>query len=103
MTGTKRLLLADAIKEGVDNVCYQTSGSIAFSPISGGKTDWTILLTVMWTSILTIQTTVSNYKVALNVPMRRNQEAIDFMYAKTTGCKQSYATGRSDRFEPYVE
>lgn len=38
MTGTKQPLSADAIKEGVDNVCYQSNGSIGFSPVSGGKT-----------------------------------------------------------------
>lgn len=38
MTGTKQPLSADAIQEGVDNICYQTSGSIGFSPVSGGKT-----------------------------------------------------------------
>ena len=38
MTGANQPLSADAIKEGVDNVCYQSNGSIAFSPVSGGKT-----------------------------------------------------------------
>ena len=38
MTGANQTLSADAIKEGADNVCYQTGGSVAFSPISGGKT-----------------------------------------------------------------
>ena len=38
MTGTKQPLSTDAIKEGVDNVCYQSNGSIGFSPVSGGKT-----------------------------------------------------------------
>ena len=33
-----KTLSADVIKEGVDNVCYQSNGSIAFSPVSGGKT-----------------------------------------------------------------
>lgn len=38
MTEAGKTLSADVIKEGVDNVCYQSNGSIAFSPVSGGKT-----------------------------------------------------------------
>lgn len=35
------------------------------------------------------QTTVSDYKVALNVADQTSQEAIDFMYAQTKGCHKS--------------
>ena len=89
MTGTKQTLSADAIKEGVDNVCYQTSGSIAFSPISGGKTIYYPIDGDVDFYSYYPQTTVSNYKVALNVADQTNQEAIDFMYAKTTGCNKA--------------
>ena len=89
MTGTKQALSADAIKEGVDNVCYQTSGSIAFSPISGGKTIYYPIDGDVDFYSYYPQTTVSNYKVALNVVDQTNQEAIDFMYAKTTGCNKA--------------
>ena len=89
MTGTKQALSADAIKEGVDNVCYQTSGSIAFSPISGGKTIYYPIDGDVDFYSYYPQTTVSNYKVALNVADQTNQEAIDFMYAKTTGCNKA--------------
>ena len=85
MTGANQTLSADAIKEGVDNVCYQTSGSIAFSPISGGKTIYYPIDGDVDFYSYYPQTTVSNYKVALNVADQTNQEAIDFMYAKTTG------------------
>ena len=85
MTGANQSLSADAIKEGVDNVCYQTSGSIAFSPISGGKTIYYPIDGDVDFYSYYPYTTVSNYKVALNVADQTNQEAIDFMYAKTTG------------------
>ena len=85
MTGTKQTLSADAIKEGVDNVCYQTSGSIAFSPISGGKTIYYPIDGDVDFYSYYPYTTVSNYKVALNVANQGSLEAIDFMYAKTTG------------------
>lgn len=38
MTEAGKTLSADVIKEGVDNVCYQSNGGIGFSPVSGGKT-----------------------------------------------------------------
>ncbi len=89
MTGADQTLSADAIKEGVDNVCYQTSGSVAFSPISGGKTIYYPIDGDVDFYSYYPQTTVSNYKVALNVADQTNQEAIDFMYAKTTGCNKA--------------
>ena len=89
MTGANQTLSADAIKEGVDNVCYQTSGSVAFSPISGGKTIYYPIDGDVDFYSYYPYTTVSNYKVALNVADQTNQEAIDFMYAKTTGCNKA--------------
>ncbi len=89
MTGANQSLSADAIKEGVDNVCYQTSGSIAFSPISGGKTIYYPIDGDVDFYSYYPYTTVSDYKVALNVADQTNQEAIDFMYAKTTGCNKA--------------
>ena len=89
MTGANQSLSADAIKEGVDNVCYQTSGSIAFSPISGGKTIYYPIDGDVDFYSYYPHTTVSDYKVALNVTDQTNQEAIDFMYAKTTGCNKA--------------
>ena len=85
MTGTNQTLSADAIKEGVDNVCYQTDGSVAFSPISGGKTIYYPIDGDVDFYSYYPYTTVSNYKVALNVANQGSLEAIDFMYAKTTG------------------
>jgi len=89
MTGTNQPLSADAIQEGVDNVCYQSNGSIAFSPVSGGKTIcFPIDGDVDFYSYYP-QTTVNEYKVALNVADQKSQEAIDFMHAKTTGCNKA--------------
>ena len=89
MTGTKQPLSADAIQEGVDNFCYQSNGSIGFSPISGGKTIiFPIDGDVDFYSYYP-HTTVSDYKVALNVRDQTKQEAIDFMYAKTEGCNKA--------------
>ena len=89
MTGADQSLSADAIKEGVDNVCYQTSGSIAFSPISGGKTIYYPIDGNVDFYSYYPHTTVSDYKVALNVADQTSQEAIDFMYAQAKGCHKS--------------
>ena len=89
MTGKDQTLSVNAIKEAVDNVCYQTDGGKSFSPISGGKTIcFPIDGDVDFYSYYP-QTTVNEYKVALNVADQKSQEAIDFMYAKTTGCNKA--------------
>ena len=84
-----KTLSADVIKEGVDNVCYQTSGSSVFSPISGGKTIFFPIDGDVDFYSYYPQTTVNDYKVALNVANQGSQEAIDFMYAKKTGCNKA--------------
>ena len=89
MTGTKQPLSADAIQEGVDNFCYQSNGSIGFSPISGGKTIFFPTDGDVDFYSYYPHTTVSDYKVALNVRDQTKQEAIDFMYAKTEGCNKA--------------
>ena len=89
MTGANQSLSADAIKEGVDNVCYQTNGGKSFSPISGEKTIYFPIDGNVDFYSYYPQTTVNEYKVALNVADQKSQEAIDFMYAKTTGCNKA--------------
>lgn len=89
MTGANQPLSADAIKEGVDNVCYQTNGSIGFSPVSGGKTVFFPIDGDVDFYSCYPQTTVNDYKVALDVTDQGEQEAIDFMYAKTEGCNKA--------------
>ena len=84
-----KTLSADVISEGVDNVCYQTSGSSAFSPISGGKTIFFPIDGDVDFYSYYPQTTVNDYKVALNMANQTSQEAIDFMYAKKTGCNKA--------------
>lgn len=84
-----KTLSADAISEGVDNVCYQTSGSSAFSPISGGKTIFFPIDGDVDFYSYYPQSTVNDYKVALDVTDQTKQEAIDFMYAKTEGCNKA--------------
>ena len=89
MIEADKTLSADVIKEGVDNVCYQTSGSSAFSPISGGKTIFFPIDGDVDFYSYYPQTTVNDYKVALNMANQTSQEAIDFMYAKKTGCNKA--------------
>lgn len=89
MTAAKETLSANSIKEGVDNVPYETNGSCSFSPISGGKTVYYPIDGEVDFYAYYPQTTVSDYKVALNVADQSKQEAIDFMYAKTTGCHKT--------------
>ena len=89
MTETNQPLSANAIQEGVDNVCYQTNGGKSFSPISGEKTIYFPIDGNVDFYSYYPQTTVNEYKVALNVADQKSQEAIDFMYAKTTGCNKA--------------
>ena len=89
MTGTKQPLSADAIQEGVDNFCYQSNGSIGFSPISGGKTIFFPIDGDVDFYSYYPQTTVNDYKVALDVTDQTKQETIDCMYAKTEGCNKA--------------
>ena len=89
MTETKQPLSSDAIREAVDNVCYQTDERGSFSPIPDGKTIYFPIVGNVDFYAYYPQTTVSDYKVALNVADQRKQEAIDFMYAKTTGCNKA--------------
>ena len=89
MTDTKQPLSADAIQEGVDNVCYQSNGSTGFSPVSGGKTIFYPIDGDVDFYSYYPHTTVSDYKVALDVTDQGKQEAIDFMYAKTPGCNKA--------------
>ena len=84
-----KTLSADVIKEGVDNVCYQSNGSSSFSPISGGKTIFFPIDGYVDFYSYYPHTTVNDYKVALDVTDQTNQEAIDFMYAKTEGCNKA--------------
>lgn len=89
MTKAAETLAAANISEGVDNVAYQTDGNNAFSPVSGGKTIYFPIDGNVDFYAYYPQATVDNYKVALNVADQTNQEAIDFMYAKTTGCNKT--------------
>ena len=89
MTVANQPLSANAIQEGVDNVCYQSNGSIAFSPVSGGKTIFFPIDGDVDFYSYYPQTTVNDYKVALDVTDQTKQEAIDFMYAKTEGCNKA--------------
>ena len=89
MTAAKETLSANSIKEGVDNVAYETNGGISFSPISGGKTIYYPIDGDVDFYAYYPQTTVNDYKAALNVADQSKQEAIDFMYAKTTGCNKA--------------
>ena len=75
----KETLSANSIKEGVDNVAYETNGGISFSPISGGKTIYYPIDGDVDFYAYYPQTTVNDYKVALNVADQSKQEAIDFM------------------------
>lgn len=100
MTAAKETLSANSIKEGVDNVAYETNGGISFSPISGGKTIYYPIDGDVDFYAYYPQTTVNDYKVALNVADQSKQEAIDFMYAKTTGMQQSHSTSRIEVLPP---
>lgn len=89
MTKAGESLAAANISEGIDNVPYQTDGGLAFSPVSGGKTVYFPIEGDVDFYSYYPQTTINDYKVALNVADQTSQEAIDFMYAKATGCNKS--------------
>lgn len=88
MTKAGESLAAANISEGIDNVPYQTDGGLAFSPVSGGKTVYFPIEGDVDFYSYYPQTTINDYKVALNVADQTSQEAIDFMYAKATGCNK---------------
>ena len=88
MTKAGESLAAANISEGIDNVPYQTDGGLAFSPVSGGKTVYFPIEGNVDFYSYYPQTTINDYKVALNVADQTSQEAIDFMYAKATGCNK---------------
>lgn len=89
MVNANEVLEAGSISEGVDNVCYQTDGSRAFSPISGGKTIYFPIDGNVDFYSYYPQTTVNDYKVTLDVSDQKNQEAIDFMYAVKRNCNKT--------------
>ena len=89
MTNAGSALADNTISEGVSNVAYQTSSGNTFAPVSGDQTIYFPIAGDVDFYAYYPQTTVSNYKVALNVADQSNQEAIDFMYAKTTGCNKA--------------
>ncbi len=89
MTAADQALSTSTISEGVDNVAYQNNRGNIFAPISGGKTIYFPIDGNVDFYAYYPQTAVNNYKVALNVADQTNQEAIDFMYAKTANCNKS--------------
>lgn len=89
MTKAGETLAAANISEGIDNVPYQTDGGLAFSPVSGGKTVYFPIDGNVDFYSYYPQTTVNDYKVALDVTDQTNQEAIDFMYATQKGCNKT--------------
>ncbi len=89
MTTAGEGLADQTISESVANVAYQTNGGNAFSPVSGGKTIYFPIDGNVDFYAYYPHATDNDYKVALNVVDQTSQEAIDFMYAKTTGCNKT--------------
>ncbi len=92
MTTAGETLAAANISEGVDNVAYQKGEGDRFTPVSGGKTVYFPIDGNVDFYAYYPQATVNDYKVALNVADQTNQEAIDFMYAKTAKRNKSNPT-----------
>lgn len=87
MVNTGRNLNNVGICEEVNNVQYTTAaGDGNFNPATGAKTIYFPVQGIVdfYAYYPYTASSIENFKVALDVSNQANQEAIDFMYAKTT-------------------
>lgn len=90
MTGENKVLSKDAISEEADNIAYRTEGDGAFSPVAAEQIIYFPMNgDVDFYAYYPYTPEVNDYRIALDLTDQSNQEALDLMFAKVSGCNKS--------------
>lgn len=90
MVEENEVLSKDAIREDADNIAYKTDGSGAFSPAAEEETIYFPMDgDVDFYAYYPYTPEVNDYRIALDLTDQSNQEALDLMFAKVSGCNKS--------------
>lgn len=90
MVGENKVLSKDAISEEADNIAYRTEGDGAFSPVTAEQIIYFPMDgDVDFYAYYPYTPEVNDYRIALDLTDQSNQEALDLMFAKVSGCNKS--------------
>lgn len=90
MVGENKVLSKDAISEEADNIAYRTEGEGAFSPVAAEQIIYFPMNgDVDFYAYYPYTAEVNDYRIALDLTDQSNQEALDLMFAKVSGCNKS--------------
>lgn len=90
MVGENKVLSKDAISEEADNIAYRTEGDGAFSPVAAEQIIYFPMNgDVDFYAYYPYTPEVNYYRIALDLTDQSNQEALDLMFAKVSGCNKS--------------
>lgn len=90
MVGENKVLSKDAISEEADNIAYRTEGDGAFSPVAAEQIIYFPMNgDVDFYAYYPYTPEVNDYRIALDLTDQSNQEALDLMFAKVSGCNKS--------------
>ena len=90
MVGENKVLSKDAISEEADNIAYKTEGNGAFSPVTAEQIIYFPMNgDVDFYAYYPYTPEVNDYRIALDLTDQSNQEALDLMFAKVSGCNKS--------------
>lgn len=90
MVGENKVLSKDAISEEADNIAYRTEGNGAFSPVTAEQIIYFPMDgDVDFYAYYPYTAEVNDYRIALDLTDQSNQEALDLMFAKVSGCNKS--------------
>lgn len=90
MVGENKVLSKDAISEESDNIAYRTEGDGAFSPVAAEQIIYFPMNgDVDFYAYYPYTPEVNDYRIALDLTDQSNQEALDLMFAKVSGCNKS--------------
>ena len=90
MTGENKTLSESSIREEADNIAYRTEGNGAFSPVTAEQIIYFPMNgDVDFYAYYPYTAQVNDYRIALDLTDQSNQEALDLMFAKVSGCNKS--------------
>lgn len=90
MVEENEILSKDAIREDADNIAYRTEGDGAFSPVAAEQIIYFPMSgDVDFYAYYPYTPEVNDYRIALDLTDQSNQEALDLMFAKVSGCNKS--------------